>query len=146
MKIRLLLACLLASLSTSTVLAAAGDASIAITVPMNLSQINPAVRNYGAQCFVVDNTNGARSPANAPFGNSPYYPIQHGQANGQAVVNVIVPANFVMQAKGYYCIALLHADSGTAGAFTNPSGVGPYWAVVSPQSTVTVSGSLQKGF
>lgn len=136
-----LAAALIACFAAGTARADAGDQVITLTVPITLSKLDPSIKTWGAQCFVVDNTNGQQTPSGGPMGESPQYPVQNAGANGQAMVSITVPQAMVMQLKGYVCRAL---GSQGQGIFGFDSTTILYYAKPGPGSTESAFGSLVK--
>lgn len=116
-------------------LAAPGDPVITLSVPINVSKLPSVVKFVGVQCHVMDNPSG--SIAVNYWANSPLYPVQNGAANVTAQVQITVPGDKVILAKGYSCQALL---SDLPGSSTPAGGLGPWWSAVQPGGATQVKG------
>jgi hypothetical protein len=128
---------LLACLAVSSAWAA-GDPNITLVVPLNMSKLPAVVKSVRVQCHLIDNLNGNYTPSNHPWANSPWYPVQNGSANVQAVAQITVPADQVGLLKGYSCMADMTDGSGDSPA----GGEGLWWTRVMPGSVTVVRGAL----
>jgi hypothetical protein len=126
------LAGLLACLVFAPAWADPGDRTIAFTVPVTLSSLDPAVQTYSVECAVI-------SPASQIVARARSAPVPAMNGGGQASVNVTVPAAAVQYGMSYGCSLFFNDKPVT----DSPQAAVPAWDIVSPQSVLRVRDALR---